>query len=165
MDQQVSEPFCILVLLLECDGASRRSALVEHEWLSPQVSLRRRRCNAATGPYSSELARHSCRLFSVLVFGGPQSLAQLAQAEQVKPPTMSRIVNGLVEAGLATSTTDERDRRGIVIRPTEKGNRVMHAARQRRVETLARAVQGMSKREIGELRKAAALMESLRQKL
>jgi len=102
---------------------------------------------------------------SVLVFGGPQSLAQLAQAEQVKPPTMSRIVNGLVKAGLATSTTGESDRRRIVIRATEKGNRLMHAARQRRVETLARAVQGMSKRETGELRKAATLMESLRQKL
>ena len=101
---------------------------------------------------------------SVLVFGGPQSLAQLAQSEQVKPPTMSRIVSGLVEARLATSTTDARDRRGIVIRATEKGNRLMHAARRRRVETLARAVQRMSKREIGELRKTAALMESLRQK-
>lgn len=102
---------------------------------------------------------------SVLVFGGPQSLAKLAQAEQVKPPTMSRIINGLVEAGLATSTADECDRRGIVIRATEKGNRVMHAARQRRVRTLAHAVQGMSKREIGELRTAAGLMESLWQKL
>jgi DNA-binding MarR family transcriptional regulator len=102
---------------------------------------------------------------SVLVFGGPQSLAQLAQAEQVRPPTMSRIVNGLVEAGLATSTTDQRDRRGIVVRPTEKGIRLMNAARQRRVETLARAVQRMSKKEIGDLRKAAEMMESLRQKL
>jgi DNA-binding MarR family transcriptional regulator len=101
---------------------------------------------------------------SVLVFGGAQSLAQLARVEQVKPPTMSRIVNGLVEAGLAKSTTDARDRRGIVIRATEKGNRLMHAARQRRVATLARALQGMSKREIGELKKTAALMESLRQK-
>ena len=77
---------------------------------------------------------------------------------------MSRIINGLVEAGLATSTTDARDRRGIVVRATEKGNRLMHAARQRRVETLARAVQGMSKREIGELRKTTALIESLRKK-
>jgi DNA-binding MarR family transcriptional regulator len=102
---------------------------------------------------------------SVLVFGGPQSLAQLAQAEQVKPPTMSRIVNGLVEAGLATSTTDEHDRRGIVVRTTEKGVRFMNAARRRRVETLARAVRGLSEKEIEELRKAAELMESLRQKL
>jgi DNA-binding MarR family transcriptional regulator len=102
---------------------------------------------------------------SVLVFGGPQSLVQLAQAEQVRPPTMSRIVNGLVEAGLATSTTDQRDRRGIVVRPTEQGIRLMNAARQRRVEILARAIQRMSKKEIGDLSKAAEMMESLRQKL
>ncbi|MGA7856601.1 MAG: hypothetical protein WCA11_01650, partial [Terracidiphilus sp.] len=35
---------------------------------------------------------------SVLVFGGPRSLTELAEAEQVRPPTMSRIVAGLVGA-------------------------------------------------------------------
>ena len=37
---------------------------------------------------------------SVLVFAGPRSLGELAEAEQVRPPTMSRIVTGLVRAGL-----------------------------------------------------------------
>src|SRR3954463_14052103 len=32
---------------------------------------------------------------SVLVFGGPKTLGELAAAEQVKPPTMSRIVAGV----------------------------------------------------------------------
>jgi len=38
---------------------------------------------------------------SVLVFGGACTLGQLAAAEQVKPPTMTRIVRGLEKSGLA----------------------------------------------------------------
>jgi len=98
---------------------------------------------------------------SVLVFGGSQCLAELAQAEQVKAPTMSRIVKGLVNAKLAISVTDDRDRRAVIIRATEEGIRLMNAARRRRIETLARAVRGFSEKEVEELGKAAQLMESL----
>ena len=62
---------------------------------------------------------------SVLVFAGPQSLASLAQAEQVKPSTMSRIVSGLLRAKLVHRKTDKQDRRAIVIESTEKGARIM----------------------------------------
>src|SRR2546425_5928463 len=48
---------------------------------------------------------------SVLVFGGPRSLSELAEAEQVKPPTMSRIVAGLERAGLVKrKPTDDKRR-------------------------------------------------------
>src|SRR5712672_2581993 len=46
---------------------------------------------------------------SVLVFGGPMTLGQLASAEQVKPPTMSRIVTGLEESRLAERLRDAKD--------------------------------------------------------
>ena len=42
----------------------------------------------------------------MIVFAGPLSLAELAAAEQVKPPTMSRIVEALVEAGLVARDAD-----------------------------------------------------------
>src|SRR5205809_2917584 len=58
---------------------------------------------------------------SVLVFAGPKSLAELAQAEQVKPPTMSRIVAGLVRGKLAYMATNKDDRRAVVISATTKG--------------------------------------------
>lgn len=102
---------------------------------------------------------------SVLVFGGPKSLAELAAIEDVKPPTMTRIVHGLVRARLAVSRTDKRDRRAVIISATEEGVRAMHAARARRVETLAKVVSRLSKKETTELRKAARLMESLRRHL
>ena len=37
---------------------------------------------------------------SVVVFGGPHSLNELAEVEQVRPPTMSRVVEALVGEGL-----------------------------------------------------------------
>src|SRR6202047_3216124 len=73
---------------------------------------------------------------SVLVFAGPQSLASLAEAEQVKPPTMSRIVNGLLRAKLVHRKTDKQDRRAVVIEASKKGTRVMQEGRRRRVEAL-----------------------------
>src|SRR5213079_1140276 len=66
---------------------------------------------------------------SVLVFGGPKSLARLAHAEQVKAPTMSRIVAGLVRSKLAHMISDKNDRRAVVISPTSKGIALMQQAR------------------------------------
>src|ERR1700724_1751680 len=57
---------------------------------------------------------------SVLVFGGPKTLGELAAAEQVKPPTMSRIVAGLARSRLIKITADPGDARRMHIRPTSK---------------------------------------------
>lgn len=101
---------------------------------------------------------------SVLVFAGPKSLGQLAQAEQVKAPTMSRIVAGLLRARLVTSKPDERDRRALIIRATPKGIREMKLARDRRVKILARAICSLREKEIAELQRVAERMESLSQR-
>src|SRR6478752_9901737 len=55
---------------------------------------------------------------SVIVFGGPVSLNDLARAEQVRPPTMSRIVDGLEAAGLAKRSANPEDRRAVTIEAT-----------------------------------------------
>ena len=98
---------------------------------------------------------------SVLVFGGPKSLATLAEAEQVKPPTMSRIVAGLLRAKLVHRRTDKQDRRAVIIEAKEKGVRIMQEGRRLRVEALALAVRGLPRREIARLREAAEVMERL----
>src|SRR4029077_12756810 len=54
---------------------------------------------------------------SVLVFGGPRSLGELAEAEQVKPPTMSRIVAGLERERLVGRRATEDGRR-VRLEPT-----------------------------------------------
>ena len=73
---------------------------------------------------------------SVIAFGGPLSLAELAAAEQVRPPTMSRIVDYLVGEGLVTREVAPGDRRSVRISATDKGRRLMETGRERRVRAL-----------------------------
>jgi len=73
---------------------------------------------------------------SVIAFAGPLSLAELAAAEQVRPPTMSRIVDALLEAKLVTRQADPNDRRAVSIAATAKGVRFMEAGRERRIRAL-----------------------------
>lgn len=73
---------------------------------------------------------------SVVVFAGPMSLAELAEAEQVRPPTMSRIVDALVGLGLVTRVADPRDRRSVRIAATADGRHLLEAGRERRVRAL-----------------------------
>src|SRR5215210_541383 len=48
---------------------------------------------------------------SVVVFGGPIKLGDLARAEQVRPPTMTKLVRALEEAKLVTRKADRVDGR------------------------------------------------------
>jgi DNA-binding MarR family transcriptional regulator len=73
---------------------------------------------------------------SVVVFVGPLSLGALAAAEQVRPPTMTRIVTALEQLGLVVRDPDPVDGRALLIRATAAGTRVLHEGRRRRVEVL-----------------------------
>lgn len=95
---------------------------------------------------------------SVVVFGGPLTLGQLAAAEQVKPPTMTRIVTGLENDGLVQRIGDPRDRRLTRIRATVKGQKVLAAGRARRVERLAAAVRELRGSELAELTRGVQLL-------
>jgi len=94
---------------------------------------------------------------SVLVFGGPMALSQLASAERVKAPTMSRIVAGLKHSGLVKIKTDAEDARKIQVTVTSKGERLLQQARTRRIGFLAETFGGLAKLET--LLQAAKLME------
>ena len=98
---------------------------------------------------------------SVVVFGGPITLGQLARAEQVKPPTMTRLVTGLEKNGLVRRKGDERDRRLTKIQATPKGEKVLFAGRARRVELLASAVERLGATEQAELGRGAQLLTEL----
>jgi DNA-binding MarR family transcriptional regulator len=84
---------------------------------------------------------------SVLVFGGPASLAQLAKAEQVKPPTMVRIVDALEASGLARREANKDDLRAVRIRATAKGRKLLLEGRARRVRQLINLLEGASAAE------------------
>jgi len=96
---------------------------------------------------------------SVLVFGGAMTLGRLAGAEHVRPPTMTRIVAALEEAGLVRKETSPDDRRSVRVSATPAGRRLMQAARRRRIQALSGRLEDLSQRDLATLERAAALME------
>lgn len=77
---------------------------------------------------------------SVLAFAGPMTLAALARAEHVAPPTMTRIAAALAKDGLIELTPDERDGRAKRAVLTPKGQSLFDKARQRRLRVVERIV-------------------------
>lgn len=110
---------------------------------------------------ASGLSAPRLSALSVVVFGGPMTLGQLARAEQVKPPTMTRIVTGLEKDGLVRRGCDKRDRRLTRIHATPKGQKVLVAGRARRVELLASAVKRLGATELAELGRGVQLLRQL----
>src|SRR5881275_1175574 len=101
---------------------------------------------------------------SVLVFGGPRSLGELADAEQVRPPTMSRIVAGLERAGLVRRHATEDGRR-VRLEASAKGRKILEAGRQRRVESLAKALASFTDKEQRQLGELTDLLREVIRKL
>jgi DNA-binding MarR family transcriptional regulator len=98
---------------------------------------------------------------SVLVFGGPRSIGALARAEQVRLPTMSRLVSALERDGLATRTPDPEDGRASHVHATARGRIVLRQGRARRVATLARRLEQLPEADRTLLARAADLIEGL----
>ncbi len=96
---------------------------------------------------------------SVLVFGGPRTLGALARAEQVRPPTMTRIVTGLVDAGLARRRADPADARSARISATPKGRRLLERARGARLDALETLLERLSPSELRALETGIAALE------
>lgn len=106
-----------------------------------------------SGPRASAL--------SVLVFGGPASLAQLAKAEQVKPPTMARLVDALEAAGLARREADKSDLRAVRIRATAKGRKLLLEGRARRLHQLTKMLEAATAPERTALVNAVGTLQRL----
>jgi DNA-binding MarR family transcriptional regulator len=98
---------------------------------------------------------------SVLVFAGPKTLGALAAAEQVKPPTMSRIVAGLKRRRLVEITRDSHDTRRVRIRATAKGTRLLQQARLRRIESLAGLLSILTSQDLAKLNQTVEILEAL----
>ena len=119
--------------------------------------LRRvRKQDVATGEGPARLSA-----LSVLVFGGTKTLGELAAAEQVKPPTMSRIVAGLASSRLVTITDDLHDARRMQIRATARGTRLLQKGRQLRIAYLAAHLDSLPPEELAKLGEAVEILQRL----
>jgi DNA-binding MarR family transcriptional regulator len=98
---------------------------------------------------------------SVVVFAGPLALRDLAAAEGVTPPTMTRLVDGLEADGLVVRRDDPSDGRAIRIRATAKGTKLLMTARARRVAALTARVATLTSEERELLGRAAEVIERM----
>jgi len=119
--------------------------------------LRRlRKEDATTGLSAPRLSA-----LSVVVFGGPLTLGELASAEQVRPPTMTRLVSALETEGLVTREADANDGRLTRIRATAKGRALLLRGRTRRVQALTTEVRALSAADREALARAVATLEGV----
>ena len=119
--------------------------------------LRRvRREDEATGLTGARLSA-----LSVIVFGGPLTVGQLAAAEQIRSPTASKLVTELVDLGLVTRATSADDGRVTEVRPTARGRWMLQAGRRRRVAHLASRLAGVGPEDLATLDRAAEILEEV----
>lgn len=107
-----------------------------------------------TGPRLSVL--------SVLVLGGgPRTMGELAAAEHVRPPTMTRLVQAMEAEGLVTRAPSPDDARVVRIRATKAGERVLAQARARRLSALRTLLADLTTADLATVQRTVALLEPL----
>src|SRR5213596_3612888 len=107
-----------------------------------------------SGPRASAL--------SVIVFRGPITMGALAEAEQVRRPTITRLVDGLERRGLVRRVSHAGDGRVQLVEATAAGRRLLQKGRARRVERLMGGIVQLGGEDQRVLARAAELMEALR---
>lgn len=98
---------------------------------------------------------------SVIGFGGPRTISELAEAEQVAVPTISRIVAALAAEGLVERQEDVHDRRTIYLTATPKGMQVLREGQRRRTEQLGNLLAQLTPAEQETLAQAISSMERM----
>jgi DNA-binding MarR family transcriptional regulator len=96
---------------------------------------------------------------SVLVFAGPKTMTELAEAERVRLPTMSRLVAGMEDEDLVKRTPHASDGRSVRIAATARGRRILQRARERRLARLVELLEHADDREVAVVREAAEIIE------
>jgi DNA-binding MarR family transcriptional regulator len=103
-------------------------------------------------------------VLSVLVFGGPKTLGELATIEQVTPPTMTRLVAGLEREQLLRREPDAHDRRITRVAATPRAARLMQKGRQARVKDLADTLATLSAEDLETVGRATEILRDLNAK-
>lgn len=137
------------------NAPSQRARRVADRLHSTAIHLLRRvrRRDSVSGAGPAQLSA-----LSVLVFGGPVTLGQLAATEQVKAPTMTRIVAGLRRSGWVRLIPDPSDARRLQVYPTAAGSALLAQARKRRIDFLARGLAKLTPQQLAAVDRAVELL-------
>jgi DNA-binding MarR family transcriptional regulator len=98
---------------------------------------------------------------SVVVLAGPIGIGELAAAEGVAAPTMTRLVDRLERDGLVGRGPDPDDRRGVLVRATPKGSRELRRGRRRRVQALAAGLRRLDETDLAAVARGVELIERI----
>jgi DNA-binding MarR family transcriptional regulator len=140
------------------DHESSEAVVVADRLHSAAIHLLRRvrRVDEESGLSAARLSA-----LSVLVFGGPRTIGELARVEQVSAPTMTRLVQALERDGLLVREAHEGDGRAVRLRATDAGRVILVRGRERRVAELAGLLESVPADELRALAEAAEAIEIL----
>ncbi len=112
-----------------------------------------RSTDALTDGQYSVLARLDC--------AGPQTPGALADFEHVQPPSMTRTIAGLADAGLLIRSPHPTDRRALMVDLTPAGREIVLATRRRRTAWLADQLAQLSAEDRDTLARAAHILTEM----
>ncbi len=110
---------------------------------------------------SDDLTFNQLAALGTLRRHGPLPVGEIAAHENVKPPSMTRTVACLEEAGLVTRRPSETDGRQVVVELTPEANRVLDEDRARRTAWLVKRLAALTPEETELLARVAPLLERI----
>jgi DNA-binding MarR family transcriptional regulator len=93
---------------------------------------------------AQEVTQSQVSVLSSVESRGNPTLGELAVAEDVRPPSMTRQVDALVSAGLLERTVDSKDRRVARVELTSSGRRALQRSRSLRTAYMVRRIAKLS---------------------
>ena len=89
------------------------------------------------------------------------TLGDLAKAEQIQPPSVTRLVQSLVDASLCTRTVDEHDRRAQRVELTAQGRKELQSIRRKKTVWLSSRLEELTATEQKKAAELATLLEKI----
>ena len=138
-------------------ASRRRETEVADRLHSAAIHLlrRARRTDPLTGVSPAQLSALS------VLMSGPKTLGELAAAEQVRPPTMSRLASEMERAGVARKVTDRNDARVVRVHATPKGLRALSRGRAMRIEAIEGLLSELDPDDLANVERAVGTIERL----
>jgi len=116
---------------------------------------RARRSDPLTGATPAQLSALS------VLMSGPKTLGDLAAAEQVRPPTVSRLAAEMERVGLIRRRDDPSDARVVRVEMTAKGRRVLERGRELRITDIEGRVRRLDASAVATLEQAVGIIEGM----
>jgi DNA-binding MarR family transcriptional regulator len=110
---------------------------------------------------SDDLSMNQLAALGTLNRCGELTIGELAGIEKVKPPSMTRTINSLADAGLVTRQPHPTDGRQVLVGLTPAARQVLDEDRRRREAWLAKRLADLSTDQRALLRDVAPLLDSL----